>query len=349
MANKKVPLNIFQQMRGFFATDLAMDLGTANTLIHARGRGIVVNEPSVVAIDQRTKKVVAIGIAAKQMYGKTPQDITTIRPLKDGVIADFDAAKMMISGLIKKANIRSFIVKPRIIIGVPSGITQVERKAVVEAAQETGMSVVYLVEEPMAAAIGTNMPIHESRANLIVDIGGGTTEVAIISMFATAYSESIRVAGDELDEAIVSYIRRSYGLDIGIFEAERIKIHIGSAFPLDTPLETEASGRDTVNGLPKRMVVTDAMIREAIHEPVKAIVEAVHRSMNGISPEMAADVCSRGVVLAGGGALIRGLGKRLTGELGFPVYRSRDPLTSIVRGAGRVLEEFDTYKRVIIN
>ncbi|MBI5179035.1 MAG: rod shape-determining protein [Nitrospinae bacterium] len=336
-------------LRSFFATDLAMDLGTANTLIHARGQGIVVNEPSVVAIDKRTKKVVAVGTEAKMMFGKTPQDIMTIRPMKDGVIADFDAAKVMISSLIRKTKLTSFILKPKIIIGVPSGITQVEKKAVIESAMETGMGEVYLVEEPMAAAIGTKMPVGESRANLIVDIGGGTTEVAIISMYATAYSESIRVAGDELDEAIVRYLRKNHGIDVGVFEAERVKIHIGSAFDSGTKLETEVAGRDIVNGLPKRVTVDDAMIRAAMADPVKAIVESVYRALHGISAEMAADVTSRGVVLAGGGALIRGLDKRIQQDLGLPVSTSPDPLTAIVRGAGTVLEEFNTYRRVIIN
>jgi rod shape-determining protein MreB len=336
-------------MRSFFATDLAMDLGTANTLIYARGKGIVVNEPSVVAIDNKTKRVVRVGTEAKVMYGKTPHDIITIRPLKDGVIADFDAAKIMISTLIAKAKLSSFILKPTIIIGVPSGITQVEKKAVIESAVETGMGKVYLVEEPMAAAIGTNMPIHESRANLIVDIGGGTTEVAIISMFATAYSESIRVAGDELDDSIVKYIRRSHGLDIGVFEAERVKILIGSAFATDARLEAEVAGRDIASGLPRRLLVNDTMIREAMAEPVKAIVDSVHRAMSGVSAEMAADITSRGVVLAGGGALIRNLNKRIQHDMGLPVHRSRDPLTAIVRGVGRVLEDFDVFHRVVIN
>jgi rod shape-determining protein MreB len=349
MNGKKGNRNWIADMRSFFTTDLAMDLGTANTLIHARGRGIVVNEPSVVAISKKTNKVVCVGTEAKMMYGKTPQDIMTIRPMKDGVIADFEAAKIMIFTLIKKAQLTSFILKPKIIIGVPSGITQVEKKAVIESALETGMSQVMLVEEPMAAAIGTNMPIHESRANLIVDIGGGTTEVAIISMFATAYSESIRVAGDELDDSIVKYLRKEHGLEIGVFEAERVKIHIGSAFELETPLSTEVAGRDAVTGLPRRILVNDAMIRAAMEEPIKAIVEAVHRSMYGISAEMAADVTSRGIVLAGGGALIRGLGKRIQHSLGLPVHRSRDPLTSIVRGVGRVLDEYDVFKRVVIN
>ncbi|MBI3793293.1 MAG: rod shape-determining protein [Nitrospinae bacterium] len=336
-------------MRRYLVTDLAMDLGTANTLIHASGQGIVVNEPSVVAVDQRTKKVVSVGVEAKAMYGKTPQDIVTIRPLKDGVIADFEAAKIMISTLISKAKLKAFILKPTIIIGVPSGITQVEKKAVIESAMETGMGRVYLVEEPMAAAIGTNMPIHQSRANLIVDIGGGTTEVAIISMFATAYSESIRVAGDELDDSIVKYLRRSHSLDVGVFEAERIKILVGSAFETEQKLETEVAGRDLSTGLPRRLLVNDTMIREAMAEPVKAIVDSVHRAMYGVSAEMAADITSRGVVLAGGGALIRGLGKRIQHDMGLPVHRSRDPLTAIVRGAGKVLDNFEVFKRVVIN
>lgn len=332
-----------------FVTDLAMDLGTANTLIHARGKGIVVNEPSVVALDAISKKPLYAGKEAKQVYGKTPKNIVAIRPMKDGVVADFDAVKMMISTFIKKAKARSILMKPRIIIGVPTGITQVEKKAVIESALETGARQVFLVEEPMAAAIGTKMPVHESLGNLIVDIGGGTTEVAIISMFATVYSESVRVAGDELDEAIVSYIKKKHGLEIGIFEAEKLKIRIGTVIELEKMLEMDVSGMDIASRKPKKMTVTSEMIREALSEPIKVIMETVRRSMENISPEMAADVCGRGIVLAGGGALIRGLGKRLQDELGLPVYRARDPLTAIVRGVGRILDDFETFRPVIIN
>ncbi len=342
---KRKTLSIYS----LFATDMAMDLGTANTLIYVRGKGIVLNEPSVVALDANTRKPLYVGTEAKNMYGKTPKELITIRPMKDGVIADFDASMIMISTFIKKVRAHSFIIKPKIIIGVPSGITQVEKKAVIESALAAGVRKVHLVEEPMAAAIGTRMPVNQSRANLIVDIGGGTTEVAIISMMATAYSESTRVAGDELDEEIVKYLRKNHNLEIGIFEAEKVKIKVGSAIKLENELSTEVSGRDAVTRMPTRMIVNDTMIRAAIAEPVGAIVNAIQRSMEGVTPEMAADICSRGIVLAGGGALIRGLGKNLENKLGFSVYRARDPLASVVRGVGRVLEEFDTFRRVIIN
>lgn len=339
----------FFSVYSVFATDMAMDLGTANTLIHVRGKGLIVNEPSVVALDSSSRKPLYVGSEAKAMYGRTPKELVTIRPMKDGVIADYDATGVMISSFIAKACARSFLIKPRIVIGVPSGITQVEKKAVIDSAIAAGVRKVYLVEEPMAAAIGTSMPVHESRASLIVDIGGGTTEVAVITMFATAYSESIRVAGDEIDEEIVKYLKKTQNLEIGVFEAERIKISVGTAMKPNKKLETVAKGRDAISGIPRKITVDDSMIREAISEPIDGIVGAIHRSMEGISPDMAADICSTGIVLAGGGALIRGLGQRLRNELGLPVYRSRDPLTAVVRGVGKVLDEFDIYRRVVIN
>jgi rod shape-determining protein MreB len=340
---------LFDKLFRRFSTDLAMDLGTANTLMYVRGKGIIVNEPSVVVISKGSGKLVAIGAKAKAMYGKTPDDYQAIRPMKDGVIADFDSTKKMIAYFIQQARTGRFRFRPRIVIGVPSGITQVEKRAVIDSALAAGVREVYLIEEPMAAAIGTKMPVGESVGNLIVDIGGGTTEVAIISLYATAYAESIRVAGDEMDEAVVRYAKTKFNMDIGLFEAERVKMAIGSAYPLDNPLQAKVFGRNLVTGLPGSIVLTDTHLREAIEEPVKAICIAVRTAMEKTTPEFAQDISNRGIVLAGGGALIKGLGARLSKELGIPVFRSKDPLTAVCRGAGTVLEEWETLKRVTIN
>jgi rod shape-determining protein MreB len=341
---------ILDELYKFITADMAMDLGTANTLIHVRGRGIVLNEPSVVVISKKTGKLMAIGSEAKAMYGKTPDEYQAIRPMKDGVIADFDSTRKMIAYFINRSQPSRFKLKPKIVIGVPSGITQVEKKAVIDSAMASGVRQVSLVEEPMAAAIGTKMPVGDSVGNLIVDIGGGTTEVAIISMYATAYGESIRVAGDELDEAVVRHMRQKRNLDIGIFEGERLKIAIGTAFPLEEKLQpVKAYGRDVVSGLPVSVMVTDEEVREAIEDPVRAIVDATRRAMEKTTPEFSQDISSRGIVLAGGGALLKGLGARLKKELGVPVYRSKDPLTAICRGAGIVLEDWKRFKRVTIN
>jgi rod shape-determining protein MreB len=326
-----------------------MDLGTANTLVHARGKGIILNEPSVVALSSQDNKILSVGSTAKAMYGKTPDRIKVIRPMKDGVIADYDSTKQMIAYFIKKANASRFGIKPKIIVGVPSGITQVEKRAVIDAATGAGVKEVRLVEEPMAAAIGTGMPVGESLGNLIVDIGGGTTEVAIISMYATAYVESTRVAGDELDEAMVRFIRGKYNLDIGIFEGERVKIAIGSAFELENRLKLKVNGRDVVSGLPKTILLTDADVREAIMEPVEGIIDAVRKALENTTPEFAQDIGTRGIVLAGGGSMIKGLGKRLSQELKVPVYRAKDPLLAVARGVGKVLEEWNVYRNVAIS
>jgi len=331
------------------SSDLAMDLGTANTLVHARGRGIILNEPSVVSISKETGQLMAVGATAKAMYGKTPDRINVIRPMKDGVIADFDSTRLMIEHFIRKSQTKRISLKPKIIIGVPSGITQVEKRAVIDAALGAGVREVNLVEEPMAAAVGTGMPVGESCGNLIVDIGGGTTEVAIISMYATAYVESIRVAGDEMDEAIVRYMRQKHNLDIGIFEGERVKKNIGSAYPLEGRIKMKVFGRDIVSGIPGSVVFNDEEAREAMEEPVNAIFDAVRKALENTTPEFAMDISSRGIVLAGGGSLIKGLGKALARDLQIPVYRSKDPLTSVARGAGIVLENWETYKRVAIN
>lgn len=332
-----------------FSTDLAMDLGTANTLVYAKGRGILLDEPSVVVISKSSGRLVAIGAKAKAMYGKTPDEYQAVRPMKDGVIADFDSTKKMIAYFIEQVKPSRFSFRPRIVIGVPSGITQVEKRAVIDSALAAGVREVYLIEEPMAAAIGTKMPIGESVGNLIVDIGGGTTEVAIISLFATSYSESIRVAGDEMDEAIVRYVKNKYSHDIGLFEAERIKMEIGSAYPLDKPLTIKTFGRNLVTGLPGNVILTDGDVREAIEEPINAICVAVRAALERTTPEFAQDISNRGIVLAGGGAMIKGLRQRLNREMGIPVFRSKEPLTAIVRGAGAVIEDWANLKRVTIN
>ena len=338
----------FDKIQQAFRTDLAMDLGTANTLMYAQGKGIILNEPSVVTLS-KNGKLLAIGAKAKAMYGKTPDSVQVIRPMKDGVIADFDSTRQMIAYFIHSARTNRFSRPPKIIIGVPSGITQVEKKAVIDSASGAGAREVKLLEEPMAAAIGAKMPVDQSAGNLIIDIGGGTTEVAIISMYATAYVESIRVAGDELDEAIVRYLRHQHNLDIGIFEGERIKMAIGSAYPLEQTLKMKVIGKDLMKSAPKTIVLTDKDIREAMSEPVHAIIDAVRKALDNTTPELIRDIGKRGMVLAGGGSLIKGLGKALSEELKLPVYRAKDPLTAVVRGAGTVLEEWDTYKNVTIN
>ncbi|MBI4829002.1 MAG: rod shape-determining protein [Nitrospinae bacterium] len=343
-------MNWFQKIVQLFSTDLAMDLGTANTLLYARGEGIVINEPSVVALAKNSGKLLAIGGKAKAMYGKTPEQIDVIRPMKDGVIADFDSTRKMIDYFIKKAQGgRRMGFRPKIIIGVPSGITQVEKRAVMDSATAAGAREVRLIEEPMAAAIGTGMPVGESCGNLIVDIGGGTTEVAIISMYATAYVESIRVAGDEMDEAIVRYLRQKHNLDIGVFEGERVKMTIGSAYPLERQIKMKVYGRDIVTGLPSSITLTNDDARLAIEEPIRAIFDAVRKALENTTPEFAHDISERGIVLAGGGSLIKGLGKALNAELNVPVYRAKDPLLAVARGAGVTLEEWETYKRVCIS
>ncbi|MBI3013868.1 MAG: rod shape-determining protein [Candidatus Tectomicrobia bacterium] len=337
------------KLRGLFAKDLAIDLGTANTLIFMRGKGIILNEPSVVAINKVDGRVIAVGKAAKAMYGKTPETIEAIRPMKDGVIADFDITKKMISYFIRKVLSGTNLFPPKVIVCVPSGITQVEKKAVIDSSIQSGARKVHLIEEPMAAAIGSKLPIHEARGSMVIDIGGGTTEVAVLSLSATAYSESTRVAGDEMDEAIMQHIRRILNIQIGPFEAERVKMEIGSASPLRQRLQTQVRGRDLIRGVPVSFSVDDSFIRQALNEPVKAIVESTRRALEKTSPELSADITERGIVLAGGGALLKGLGPRLHQETGLPIFRAKDPLTAIVRGTGEVLENFKTLGKVCIN
>lgn len=332
---------------GFLGRDLAIDLGTANTLVYVRGRGIVLNEPSVVALNTKTGAVVAVGTEAKHMIGRTPAHIVAVRPLKDGVIADFETTERMLRYFIQKVHRRQTFAKPRVIICVPSGITTVEQRAVEESTIRAGARRAYVIEEPMAAAIGSGLPIHEAAGNMIVDIGGGTTEVAVISLGGIVTSDSARVGGDELDEAIVAYVKKEYFLALGERTAEQLKIAVGAAFPLRTELQAEVRGRDLVSGLPKSVVISSEEIRHAIEEPVAAIIAAVKATLDRTPPELAADIVDRGIVLAGGGALLRSLDDRLRHETGMPVHVADEPLHSVAIGSGKCLEEFEALRRVL--
>lgn len=334
-----------------FSNDLAIDLGTANTLIYVKGKGIVANEPSVVAVqkDERgVKKVLAVGKEAKQMLGRTPGNIMAIRPLKDGVIADFEVTEAMLRYFIQKVHNRKMLLRPRIVIGIPSGITQVEKRAVRDSAHSAGAKEVYLIEEPMAAAIGAGLPITEASGNMIVDIGGGTTEVAIISLAGIVYSLSIRVGGDRMDDAIIQYIKRKYNLLIGERTAEVIKMTIGNAFPENEIRTIEVKGRDLVTGIPKTVDISSEEAREALSEPVNAIVEAVKVALERTPPELGADIVDKGIVLAGGGALLKGLDILLREATGLPIIVADDPLTAVVLGAGRVLDQIGLLKGVTV-
>lgn len=341
---------LFDKISGMFSNDLAIDLGTANTLVFVKGRGIVCNEPSVVVVRKDDKKTIAVGAEAKKMLGKTPANIIAIRPMKDGVIADFDATGEMLKYFIKKVHNRKSFLSPRIIIGVPSGITQVEQRAVKDAAQASGAREVYLIEEPMAAAIGVGLPVGEPSGNLIVDIGGGTTDIAVISLDGIVYSKAVRVGGDKMDEAIVAYIKRKYNLLIGDRTAEQIKIEIGSACVVDSSVTRtlEIKGRDLISGIPKTIVITETEIREALHEPISIILDTVKVTLENTPPELAADIVDRGIVLAGGGALLRGLDLLIKEETGLPVVVPEDPLTAVVRGVGKMLEEIELLKKIAI-
>lgn len=338
-----------QIIDSWIGQDMAMDLGTANTLIYIRGRGIVLNEPSVVAIRELDGKPVAVGRAAKEMYGKTSNTIKCIRPMKDGVIADFDCTHLMIKEFISKTTKKWQLRKPRLIVSIPSGVTTVEKRAVIDAAHAAGARQIHLIEEPMAASIGAGMPVQECGGNMVVDIGGGTTEIAVISMGGTVYAESLRVAGDKMDEAIEKFIRRAFNLQIGIFEAERIKHKIGSAMPMSEPREIMVYGRDLATGVPREMIIDDSTIRRALKEPVLAIIEAVYRALEKTGPELSHDIIQKGVYLAGGGSLLAGLPERLSLETNMKFLRARDPLTAIVRGSGAVLENFKDLKKVLIS
>jgi len=330
----------------FFSDDLAIDLGTANTLVFSRNGGIVVREPSVVVINKLTNKIEAVGNEAKEMLGRTPGNIESVRPMKDGVIADFDITEQMLKYFIAKAHGGRRWVHPRIVIGVPSEITPVEKRAVRDSAEQAGASAVYLVEQAMMAAIGAGLPITEPSGNMIVDIGGGTTDVAVISLAGAVYSRSLKIAGNELDEAIINYLKRKHNLLIGERTAEQVKMEIGSAYPLKEELRMEIKGRDLVEGVPKTLSVTDAEVREALSEPISAIVDVVLQALERTPPELSADIMDKGIVLSGGGALIRNLDQRLREETGLPVVQADDPLCSVVLGTGRVLEDMDLLRKV---
>jgi rod shape-determining protein MreB len=332
----------------FIGRDMAIDLGTANTLIYARGRGIVLSEPSVVAVNTATRGIIAIGAEAKRMIGCTPAAIAAIRPLKDGVIADFDATERMLRYFIQKVHRRRRIAKPRVVVCVPSGITGVEQRAVKDAGYAAGARRVYIIEEPMAAAIGAGLPVSEPAGNMVVDIGGGTTEVAVISLGGIVTSQSIRIGGDELDNAIIAFVKKEYSLMLGERTAEEIKTAIGSAFPAPDEPQAEIRGRDLVSGLPKTILVSAEEIRRAIDEPVNAIIDAVKTTLEKCPPELAGDVIGRGIVLTGGGALLKGLDERLCHETGIPVRVCERPLESVVRGSGRCVDDFDALQQVLI-
>ncbi|WP_425548936.1 rod shape-determining protein [Actinomadura meridiana] len=333
----------------FLGRDMAVDLGTANTLVYVRGRGIVLNEPSVVAINTNTGKIVAVGIEAKRMIGRTPGNIVAVRPLKDGVIADFDVTERMLRYFIQKVHKRRHFAKPRIVVAVPSGITGVEQRAVKEAGYQAGARRVYIIEEPMAAAIGAGLPVYEPTGNMVVDIGGGTTEVAIISLGGIVTSQSVRVGGDELDQAVISFSKKEYSLMLGERTAEEIKMAIGSAYPggEDEP-HAEIRGRDLVSGLPKTVVISAEEVRRAIEEPVNAVVDAVKTTLDKCPPELSGDIMDRGIALTGGGALLKNLDERLREETGMPIHLVDNPLDSVVLGTGKCVEDFEELRQVLV-
>lgn len=338
----------FNHVYNIFSNDLAVDLGTANTLIYVRGKGVVTSEPSVVAINRDTKEILAVGQEAKSMLGRTPANIVAVRPMKDGVIDDSDTTEKMLRHFILKVHHRRTLVRPRMVICIPSGVTQVEKKAVKDAAVQAGAREVYLIEEPMAAAIGAGLPIQEPSGNMVVDIGGGTTEVAVISLSGIVYANSVRVGGDKMDDCIVNYIKNQYNLYIGTATAEDLKIKLGSAFPLEEEIKTEIKGRDVVTGIPKTIEVSDSEIRESLKEVVNTIVDAVRITLEKTPPELSADIVDRGIVLTGGGALLKNLDKRLSHETGLPIIVADDPLKAVAIGTGKVLDELDLLKKVSV-
>jgi rod shape-determining protein MreB len=337
-------IGFLSYLTGFGGRDMAVDLGTANTLVYVRGRGIVLSEPSVVAIDQRTNEVHAVGIEAKRMLGRTPGNISAIRPLKDGVIADFDVTEQMLRHFIQKVHQNRWA-HPRVVVCVPSGVTGVEKRAVEEATLSAGARGAYLIEEPMAAAIGAGLPVAEPTGNMIVDVGGGTTEVAVISLGGIVVAQSIRVGGDELDEAIISYVKKEYKLMIGSQTAEEVKLEIGSAYPLREEIQAEIRGRDMITGLPKTVVLSREDVRDALEEPVAQIIDAVKSTLDKTPPELASDIMDRGIMLAGGGSLLQGLDERLRQETEMPIHVAESPLTCVAVGSGRSLEEFEVIKK----
>jgi len=342
-------LPMFDWVYSLLSRDLAIDLGTANTLIYTHNLGIVSNEPSVVAVQQEArggKKVLAVGKEAKEMLGRTPGNIVAIRPMKDGVIADFEITAAMLRYFIQTAHQRRIFVNPRVVIGIPSGITEVERRAVREAAENAGAREAYLIEQPMAAAIGAGLPVTEPSGNMIVDIGGGTSDVAVISLAGIVHSRSVRVGGDKMDEAIIQYVKRKYNLLIGERTAEQIKIGVGMAYPADEVASMEVKGRDLVAGVPRTLTVTSEEIRDALAEPINAVIDAVKMTLERTPPELAGDIADRGIVLAGGGALLKNFDTLLREETGLPVFLAEDPLTAVVKGAGKALESLDILRQV---
>jgi len=339
---------VLDRLANYFSNDIAIDLGTANTLVYIKGNGIVLNEPSVVAVDQKTKKVYAVGAEAKAMIGKTPNHIVAIRPLKDGVIADFEITEVMLREFIRKAQKKRFFIRPRIVIAVPSGITEVERRAVTDSAQNAGAREVYLLSEPVASAIGVGLPVDKPSGNMVIDIGGGTTEIAVIALNGIVTDMSIRIAGDEMDEAIVLHIKKAYNLLIGDQTAEHVKMVIGSATKLKKEEEMEIKGRDLVSGIPKTLKISSAEVREALAEPVSQIVAAVKTTLEQTPPELAADIVDRGIVMTGGGSLLRGLDILLKEETNLPINVVEDPLTCVVLGCGKVLSNLHQYERIIM-
>jgi rod shape-determining protein MreB len=340
---------VLSSVLSHFTHDLAIDLGTANTCIFARGKGIVVSEPSIVAFNTVNGRIEAVGTEAKEMLGRTPGNMTAIRPLKDGVIADFEAAEKMLTHFIRKAHKRSGWLRPRVVIGVPSEITQVERRAVKDSAMRAKASEVHLIEEAMAAAIGAGMPITEAAGNMVIDVGGGTTDIAVISLAGVVYGRSVRIAGNELDEAIIQHTRKVHNLLIGERTAEQIKIEIGSAYPLDQRLTMEVKGRHLGEGKPKTITMDDEEVRKALAEPIRAMIAAVHDALERIPPELSADILDRGVILTGGGSLLKNLDRRLREETGLPVQLAEDPLSSVVLGAGKMLSDFNLLRRISLD
>jgi rod shape-determining protein MreB len=334
---------------GLFSSDVAIDLGTATTLVYVKGRGIVLQEPSLVVVHKATNQILAVGNEAKTMLGRTPGSIVSIRPMKDGVIADFEITERMLRHFISQVHNRKSLIRPRIVVAIPSGCTEVEKRAVRDSAEQAGAREVFLVEEPMAAAIGAGLPVGEAQGNMIVDIGGGTTEVAVISLTDIVYGKSIRVAGDEMDEAIISYIKKTYNILVGERTAEDVKIQIGSAFPLEQELRMQIKGRDLVTGLPKSIELRSEEIREALEEPLIPIIETIKMTLERTPPELAADIVDRGIILAGGSSLLKNLDERLRDETGVPVNLADDPTTAVAMGAGKLLDEsIDLLKRISV-
>ncbi len=342
-------MNMLSRFLGLFSNDIGIDLGTANTLVYVKDRGIVLREPSVVAVQAGTKRILAVGEEAKRMLGRTPGNIQAIRPMKAGVIADFDITEAMLRYFIKKIHNRKKMVRPRIIIAVPSDITEVEKRAVKDSASRAGAREVFLIEEPMAAAIGVGLPVQEPAGNMIVDIGGGTTEVALISLAGIVFSRSVRVGGDEMDECIIQYMKRVYNLLIGERTAEEIKMTMGSAYPVEEETTMEVKGRDLVAGLPKTITITSEEVREALQEPVSSIVDAIRITLERCPPELAADLVDRGMVLAGGGALLTGIDKLIAEQTGLPVHIADDPLSAVAEGTGVVLNELDFLRKTAVD